>query len=102
MTALYHRNAIARYELVSDKGVPQSQFEASQVEPYTSGWCTNRQFSLGKTTIYQIWVKSGLETDLEGARTMTDNTHRIIFTMTAIDEWQKANLVHQSVGNKEF
>ena len=102
IAAVCHRNAIARYDLVSDRCAPQSQSEALQVEFYTSGWCTIRHFSKGKTTIYTILDKIDPETDLEGAWTMTDNTHRIILTMTAIDEWQKADLVHQSVGIKEF
>ena len=67
VTALCHRNAIARYDLVSDRVAPQRQFEALQVESYTSGWCTNRPFSKWKATIYQILDKNGLETDLESA-----------------------------------
>ena len=102
MTAVCHRNAIARYDLVSDRVAPQSQFEALQVEFYTSGWCTIRHFSRGKTAIYHFLDKIVSETDLEGAWTMTDNTHRKILTMTASDEWQKADLVHQGVGNKKF
>ena len=33
---------------------------------------------------------------------MTDRTHRKILTMTASDEWQNTNLVHQSLGNKAY
>ena len=102
VTAICHRNAIVRYDLVSDRVAPQSQFEALQVEFYPSGWCTNRPFSQWKTTIYQILDKNGLETDLESAWTMTDNTHRINLTITASDGRQKANLVHQTLGIKAF
>ena len=40
-----HRNAIARYYLVSNRGVPRSQFEALQVGVNTRGSCANSPFS---------------------------------------------------------
>ena len=48
-----HRNAIARYYLVSDRGAQQRQFKAFQVEVNTRGSSTNGYFYAGKTMIYE-------------------------------------------------